>query len=134
MVAAAGTRQDALAALDVHRPDVAVLDVRMPPTHTGEGIAAAVEARRRCPELGMLVLSAYVEQTFATELLVDGVGGLGYLLKERVGRVGEFLDAVHRVAAATPPSTRRSSRSCSPARGATRGSSGSAPASPTCLP
>ncbi|MFD5749975.1 response regulator transcription factor [Streptomyces sp. NPDC127033] len=70
----------------------------MPPTHTDEGIVAAVEARRRRPDLAVLVLSAYVEQSFATELLGGGVNGLGYLLKERVGRVEEFLDALRRVA------------------------------------
>ncbi|WP_214318336.1 response regulator [Nonomuraea sediminis] len=88
-----------LAAVTEHRPDVAVVDVRMPPTHTDEGIKAAVEARRVHPELAVLVLSAYVEQAFATELLADGVQGVGYLLKERVGRVKEFMDALERVAA-----------------------------------
>ncbi len=88
-----------LTAVDAHRPDVAIVDVRMPPTHTTEGITAAVEARRRQPGLAVLVLSAYVEQAFATELLAAGTDRLGYLLKERVGRVGEFLDALHRVAA-----------------------------------
>ncbi|MHB9863767.1 response regulator transcription factor [Streptomyces sp. YIM S03343] len=98
VVARTGTADEVLDAIDKHRPDVAVLDVRMPPTHTDEGIRAAVEARRRHPGLAVLVLSAYVEQSFATELLTDGVDGLGYLLKERVGRVEEFLDALHRVA------------------------------------
>ena len=98
VVATAGTADEALKAIDEHRPDVAILDVRMPPTHTDEGIVAAVEARRRQPGLAVLVLSAYVEQTFATELLTGGVGRLGYLLKERVGRVEEFLDALRRVA------------------------------------
>ncbi len=87
-----------LAATDQHRPDVAIVDVRMPPTHTDEGIVAAVEARRRQPGLAVLVLSAYVEQAFATDLLANGTAGLGYLLKERVGRVEEFLAALHRVA------------------------------------
>lgn len=87
-----------LAAVDAHAPDVAIVDVRMPPTHTDEGIVAAVEARRRRPGLAVLVLSAYVEQTFATELLAGGAARLGYLLKERVGRVDEFLTALHRVA------------------------------------
>ncbi len=87
-----------LAAVDEHRPDVAIVDVRMPPTHTDEGIVAAVEARRRDPDLAVLVLSAYVEQAFATDLLADGAARLGYLLKERVGRVEEFLAALHRVA------------------------------------
>ncbi|EGG46151.1 MULTISPECIES: response regulator transcription factor [Streptomyces] len=98
VVATAGTPDDALKAIDEHTPDVAILDVRMPPTHTDEGIVAAVEARRRHPDLAVLVLSAYVEQTFATELLTGGVRKLGYLLKERVGRVEEFLDALRRVA------------------------------------
>ena len=98
MVATAGTPDEFLAAVDDHEPDVAIVDVRMPPTHTDEGIVAAVEARRRRPGLAVLVLSAYVEQTFATELLAGGAGGLGYLLKERVGRVEEFLDALRRVA------------------------------------
>ncbi|MFF7900221.1 response regulator [Streptomyces sp. NPDC007920] len=98
VVARTGTADEVLDAVDQHTPDVAILDVRMPPTHTDEGIRAAVEARRRHPRLAVLVLSAYVEQSFATELLTGGVGGLGYLLKERVGRVEEFLDALHRVA------------------------------------
>jgi DNA-binding NarL/FixJ family response regulator len=75
------------------------VDVRMPPTHTDEGIVAAVEARRRQPGLAVLVLSAYVEQAFATDLFTMGGARLGYLLKERVGRVAEFLDALRRVAA-----------------------------------
>ncbi|MEW2547016.1 response regulator transcription factor [Streptomyces sp. NPDC047002] len=99
VVATTGTADGVLDAIDTHAPDIAVLDVRMPPTHTDEGIRAAVEARRRSPGLAVLVLSAYVEQSFATELLTGGVGGIGYLLKERVGRVEEFLDALHRVAA-----------------------------------
>jgi len=98
VVATAGTPDEFLAAIDAYQPDVAIVDVRMPPTHTDEGITAAVEARRRQPELAVLVLSAYVEQAFATELLADGGSRLGYLLKERVGRVEEFLDALHRVA------------------------------------
>ncbi len=98
VVATAGTPDGLLTALDEHLPDVAIVDVRMPPTHTDEGIVAAVEARRRRPELAVLVLSAYVEQSFATELLAGGAARLGYLLKERVGRVEEFLDALHRVA------------------------------------
>ncbi|MFG1609261.1 response regulator [Actinoplanes sp. NPDC049265] len=87
-----------LDAVDAHKPDVAIVDVRMPPTHTDEGIKAAVEARRRQPGLAVLVLSAYVEQAFATELLAGGAVRLGYMLKERVGRVEEFLRALHRVA------------------------------------
>ncbi|MEU6022982.1 response regulator transcription factor [Micromonospora sp. NPDC047134] len=87
-----------LSAVDTHRPEVAIVDVRMPPTHTDEGIVAAVEARRRHPGLAVLVLSAYVEQAFATDLLAAGAVRLGYLLKERVGRVEEFLGALYRVA------------------------------------
>ncbi|WP_406146318.1 response regulator [Streptomyces sp. NBC_01012] len=98
VVATAGTPDALLEAVDAHRPDVAIVDVRMPPTHTDEGIRAAVEARRRRPDLAVLVLSAYVEQAFATELLADGSARLGYLLKERVGRVEEFLEALDRVA------------------------------------
>jgi DNA-binding NarL/FixJ family response regulator len=98
VVATTGNPTEFLAAMDEHRPDVAIVDVRMPPTHTDEGIVAAVEARRRQPDLAVLVLSAYVEQAFATELLAPGSSGLGYMLKERVGRVEEFLDALHRVA------------------------------------
>ncbi len=98
VVATTGTADAFLAAVDEHRPDVAIVDVRMPPTHSDEGVVAAVEARRRMPELAVLVLSAYVEQSFATELLAGGASRLGYLLKERVGRVEVFLEALHRVA------------------------------------
>jgi DNA-binding NarL/FixJ family response regulator len=98
VVATADNPTTFLAAIDAHEPDVAIVDVRMPPTHTDEGIVAAVEARRRRPDLAVLVLSAYVEQAFATDLLATGGARLGYLLKERVGRVEEFLTALHRVA------------------------------------
>jgi DNA-binding NarL/FixJ family response regulator len=81
------------------RPDVAVVDVRLPPSFRDEGLRAALEARRRIPGLPVLVLSQYVEHTYAAELLADGDGGVGYLLKERVGDVRDFLDAVRRVAA-----------------------------------
>ena len=97
VVAAAGNPEDFLASVDKYEPDVAIVDVRMPPTHTDEGIVAAVEARRRQPGLAVLVLSAYVEQAFATDLLASGSARLGYLLKERVGRVAEFMDALQRV-------------------------------------
>lgn len=98
VVATAADADALLAAVDEHRPDVAIVDVRMPPTHTDEGIRAAVQARRTHPDLAVLVLSAYVEQAFATDLLAGGAGRVGYLLKERVGRVEEFLEALHRVA------------------------------------
>jgi DNA-binding NarL/FixJ family response regulator len=80
------------------RPDVAVVDVRLPPTFRDEGVRAAIEARRRRPELAVLVLSQYVEQTYAAELLADGRGGVGYLLKDRIADPTEFVDAVRRVA------------------------------------
>ena len=82
-----------------HKPDLAVVDVRLPPTFTDEGVRAAVEARRRRPELGVLILSQYVEPAYTAELLEVGEGGVGYLLKERVGEVRTFLDALERVAA-----------------------------------
>ena len=80
------------------RPDVAVVDVRLPPTFRDEGLRAAIEARRRVPGLPVLVLSQYVEQTYASELLADGAGGVGYLLKERVAETRDFIAAVERVA------------------------------------
>ncbi|MEU8801766.1 response regulator transcription factor [Spirillospora sp. NPDC048819] len=99
VVAVAGTGPDVLPALLTHRPDAAVLDVRLPPGFRDEGLRAAVEARVRLPGLPLLVLSQYVEETYAAELLAGGAEGIGYLLKDRVGRVGEFLDALARVAA-----------------------------------
>ncbi|WP_214417158.1 response regulator transcription factor [Sphaerisporangium fuscum] len=98
VAAAASDLEGFLAAVEEHRPDVAVVDVRMPPTHTDEGIRAAVAAKRLQPGLGVLVLSAHVEQAFATDLLADGTHGVGYLLKERVGKVEQFLEALNRVA------------------------------------
>jgi DNA-binding NarL/FixJ family response regulator len=85
-------------ALLSQRPDVAVLDVRLPPTFTNEGLVAAVEARRQLPDLPILVLSQYVEPLYARELLSSRTGGVGYLLKDRVMDVGEFVEAVRRVA------------------------------------
>jgi len=85
-------------ALLTHRPDVAVVDVRLPPTFTDEGLKAAIEARRQLPGLPVLVLSQYVEQLYARELLADSTGGVGYLLKDRVSNIGQFIDAVRRVA------------------------------------
>ncbi|WP_353947156.1 response regulator transcription factor [Streptomyces sp. HUAS MG91] len=79
-------------------PDVVVADVRMPPTHTDEGVRAAVQLRARFPDLGVLVLSQYVEEQYATELLAGSSRGVGYLLKDRVAEVREFVDAVVRVA------------------------------------
>ncbi|QKW40843.1 response regulator transcription factor [Actinomadura sp. NAK00032] len=88
-----------LRALTVHRPDVAVVDARLPPTFTDEGLRAVVEARGRLPDLPVLVLSQHVAQFSARELLSGGSGGTGYLLKDRVSDVGQFVDAVRRVAA-----------------------------------
>jgi DNA-binding NarL/FixJ family response regulator len=88
-----------LQALIDHRPDVAVVDVRMPPTFTDEGLQAALAARRQMPGLPVLVLSQYVEQLYARELLADGTGAVGYLLKDRVFDAAQFVDAVERVAA-----------------------------------
>jgi DNA-binding NarL/FixJ family response regulator len=82
-----------------HKPDLAIVDVRLPPTFTDEGVRAAIEARERHPGLGILILSQYVEPAYTAELLASGEGGVGYLLKERVGEVRAFLDAVRRVAA-----------------------------------
>ena len=81
-----------------HKPDLAIVDVRLPPTFTDEGIRAAIEARREHPELAILVLSQYVEPVYTGELLATGEGGIGYLLKERVSEIGAFIDAVERVA------------------------------------
>jgi DNA-binding NarL/FixJ family response regulator len=87
-----------LRAIAGHRPDLAIVDVRLPPTFSDEGLQAAIEARRRQPELGVLVLSQYVETAYASELLGENTAGIGYLLKERVGDVRAFLDALHSVA------------------------------------
>ncbi|GAA0799577.1 LuxR C-terminal-related transcriptional regulator [Spirilliplanes yamanashiensis] len=87
-----------LPALIRHRPDVAVLDVRLPPTFTDEGLQAAIAARTELPGLPVLVLSQHVEQLYARELLSDRTGGVGYLLKDRIANVGQFLDAVRQVA------------------------------------
>lgn len=85
-----------LEAVEVHRPDVVVVDIRMPPTHTLEGLKAAIEVRRRYSDVGVLVLSQHLETRYAMDLLRSG-RGVGYLLKDRVGDVGEFADAVRRV-------------------------------------
>jgi DNA-binding NarL/FixJ family response regulator len=99
VVAAVETGPDLLRELLAQRPDVAVVDVRLPPTNTDEGLRAALAARAEVPGLPVLVLSQYVERLYARELLADGRGGIGYLLKDRVSDVGDFVDAVRRVAA-----------------------------------
>lgn len=98
VVAKVGDGEAFVEAVEAHRPDVSVVDVRMPPTQRDEGLLAAIEARRRVPGTPILVLSQYVERQYATELLADRAGGVGYLLKDRVGDVREFMDALRRVA------------------------------------
>lgn len=97
VVAAYGSADELLSRLAAERPDVVVVDVRMPPTHTDEGVRAAVQIRERWPEVGILVLSQYVERQFAQVLLGDGARAVGYLLKDRVMGVDDFLDALDRV-------------------------------------
>lgn len=98
VVAAAEDGDGLLVAVSEHRPDLAIVDVRMPPSFTDEGLRAALKARENQPGLPVLVLSQYVEERYAVELLSGGAGGVGYLLKERVADVAEFVDAVQRVA------------------------------------
>jgi DNA-binding NarL/FixJ family response regulator len=98
VVAKVGDGPALVEAVVAHRPDVSVVDVRMPPTQRDEGLRAAIEARRRVPGTPILVLSQYVERQYATELLADRAGGVGYLLKDRVGDIPEFVDALRRVA------------------------------------
>ena len=98
VVAKVGDAPSFVAAVLEHRPDVSVVDVRMPPNQRDEGLRAAIEARRLVPGTPVLVLSQYVERQYATELLADGAGGVGYLLKDRVSDIAEFMDALHRVA------------------------------------
>lgn len=88
-----------LAAVATERPDVAIVDIRLPPTHTDEGLRAAIRLRREAPGVGVLIFSQYVETSFAAELLAGGSDGVGYLLKERVVQLDDFVDALTRVAA-----------------------------------
>ncbi|MEV0200201.1 response regulator transcription factor [Nonomuraea sp. NPDC050691] len=99
VVASVGDAAALLDAVASHRPDVAVVDVRMPPTHTDEGLRAALEIRELLPDVGVLVLSQYVEKTYAATLLGGRTEGLGYLLKDRVSEVADFLDSLERVRA-----------------------------------
>ncbi|WP_411146784.1 response regulator transcription factor [Streptomyces sp. x-80] len=104
IAAAVGDADELIAVLEragkeENQPDAVVVDVRMPPTHTDEGLRAAVQIRERWPGVGVLVLSQYVERRYATELLTDDSEGVGYLLKDRVVQVDEFLDALERVGA-----------------------------------
>jgi DNA-binding NarL/FixJ family response regulator len=98
VVAQAGDADDLLRKVGAHKPDVAVVDIRMPPTNTDDGLRAALEIRGSQPETGVLVLSQYVEEGYALELVGDAAGGVGYLLKDRVADVDRFVDAVRRVA------------------------------------
>lgn len=97
VVAQAGDAEDLLRKVNAHKPDVAIVDVRMPPTHTDEGLRAAAEIRERFPDIGVLVLSQYVEERYAMELLQDSAEGMGYLLKDRVADLDRFVEAVRRV-------------------------------------
>ena len=99
VIAAVGDASTLIDAVERHQPDLVVADVRMPPTHTDEGIRAALEIRGRWPDIGILVLSQYVEERYATDLLAGDTAKLGYLLKDRVADVGEFVAAVRRVGA-----------------------------------
>ena len=96
-VAQAGDGEDLLRKVGAHKPDVAIVDVRMPPTHTDEGLRAAAEIREKHPETGVLVLSQYIEEAYAMELLSSNAEGVGYLLKDRVADLERFIDAVRRV-------------------------------------
>jgi DNA-binding NarL/FixJ family response regulator len=99
VLAQAGDAEELLAAVGADPPDVAIVDIRMPPTHTDEGLRAAHRIRAEHPMVGVLVLSQYVETDYAVELVAEGAGGLGYLLKDRVANVQEFTDAVRRIGA-----------------------------------
>ncbi len=99
VVAAVPDAGQLLQAVAEHHPDLAVIDVRMPPTHTDEGIRAALVIRRQYPDVALLVLSQYVEESYATDLLSTATSSVGYLLKDRIAHVADFLDAVRRVAA-----------------------------------
>jgi DNA-binding NarL/FixJ family response regulator len=99
VAATAGDATELLAAVELERPDVVIADVRMPPTHTDEGIRAALVIRGQWPDIAILVLSQYVEERYAADLLSANTSSIGYLLKDRVADVAEFLDALRRVAA-----------------------------------
>jgi DNA-binding NarL/FixJ family response regulator len=98
VVAQVGDADQLRQAVERHAPDLTIVDVRMPPSFTDEGLRAALDLRRRWPEVAVLVLSQYVEERYATELLAGSTSRVGYLLKDRVARVSDFLEALHRVA------------------------------------
>jgi DNA-binding NarL/FixJ family response regulator len=99
IAAAVGDADALLAAVEAERPELVIADVRMPPTHTDEGIRAALVIRHQWPDMAVLMLSQYVEERYATDLLAENTSGVGYLLKDRVADVGEFIAALRRVAA-----------------------------------
>ena len=99
IVAAVGDAEALKVAVAADKPDVAIIDVRMPPSHTDEGLRAAIAIRRDHPGVGILVFSQYIETRYAADLLATGSGGIGYLLKDRVANVAEFTDAITRIAA-----------------------------------
>jgi DNA-binding NarL/FixJ family response regulator len=98
VVGQAGDAEDLIRKVKAHKPDVAVVDIRMPPTNTDDGLRAALEIRAELPDTGVLVLSQYVEEGYALDLVGDSAGGVGYLLKDRVADVERFVDSVRRVA------------------------------------
>ena len=97
VVAQAGDAEDLVRKVSAHKPDVAIVDIRMPPTNTDDGLRAALEIRDKLPATGVLVLSQYVEEGYALDLVGDSAGGVGYLLKDRVADVERFVDSVKRV-------------------------------------
>jgi DNA-binding NarL/FixJ family response regulator len=98
VVEGASDAVELIAAVERQSPDLAIIDVRMPPTYSDEGLRAAIEIRQRWPEVALLVLSQFVEERYASELLAGETSGIGYLLKDRVGDIAEFIEVVHRVA------------------------------------
>jgi DNA-binding NarL/FixJ family response regulator len=98
VVGRAGDAEELMRKVRAHKPDVAIVDIRMPPDYTSEGLRAAADIRRELPSTGVLILSQYIEQHYVTELLSIGTEGVGYLLKDRVADVERFMEAVHRVA------------------------------------
>ena len=98
VVAQAGDGEDVVRKARAHKPDLVLVDIRMPPSHTDEGIRAALEIKKELPDIGVVVLSQYVEEAYAMQLLADGADGLGYLLKDRVTDVASFADSLRRVA------------------------------------
>ena len=113
VVGQAGDAEDLLRKVGAHKPDVVIADIRMPPDNTDDGLRAAIEIRDRHPGTGVLVLSAYVEEAYALELVSDDASGIGYLLKDRIADVDGFVDSVRRVGRGGRRSIPRSSRGCS---------------------